>query len=176
MGVFSSSYPRPTMQTASINMISTSHKDKGKEITNESTSFSPFEKIYNAIQATSHSPTNDHLLVASDCYHMPYWLENPSPYLDYLSHTFPMDESIMEVMSLDEMPWEDYHHRSSFLSPCHMVEDHFTSMVSSDIVLNPQSLILTRSVDSEGNLCNITKTMPLDISVKPGVLENIFIG
>ena len=56
-----------------------------------------------------------------------------------------------------------------------MVEDHFTSTVSSDIVLNPQSLILTHSVDSEGNLCNITKTMPVDISVKPGVSKNIFI-
>ena len=106
---------------------------------------------------------NDHFLVALDHYHMPYWLEHPSPSLDYLSHTLPTDESIMEFMSLDEMPWEDYHHRSSFLPPCHMVEDQFTSMVSSDIVLNPQSLILTRSVDSEGNLCNITKTIPVDI-------------
>ena len=82
----------------------------------------------------------------------------------------------MEVISLEEMPWEDYHHRSSFLPPCHMVEDHFTSTVSSDIVLNPQSPILTRSVDFEGNLCNITKTMPVDISVKLGIFENISIG
>ena len=57
-----------------------------------------------------------------------------------------------------------------------MVEDHFTSMVSSNIVLNPQSSILTRSVDSEGNLCNITKTMPVDISMKLDISENIFIG
>ena len=48
-------------------------------------------------------------------------------------------------------------------------------MVSSDIVTNPQSPILTRNVDSEGNLSNITKTMHVDISVKPGVSENIFI-
>ena len=107
---------------------------------------------------------------------MPYWLEHPSPSLDYLSHTLPTDESIMEFISLDEMPWEDYHHRSSFLPPCHMVENHFTSMVSSDIVHNPQSLILTRSVDFERNLSNITKTILVDISVKPGVFENIFIG
>ena len=81
----------------------------------------------------------------------------------------------MEVMSLEEMPWEDYHYRSSFLPPFHMVEDHFTSTFSSDIVLNPQSLILTRSVDFEENLCNITKTMPIDISVKPGVPKKKFI-
>ena len=79
-------------------------------------------------------------------------------------------------MSLEEMPWEDYHHRSSFLPPFHMVEDHFTSTISSDIVLNPQSPILTRSFNSEGNLCNITKNMPVDIFVKPDISENIHIG
>ena len=82
----------------------------------------------------------------------------------------------MEVMSLEEMPWEDHHHRSSFLPPFHMIEDHFTSRVSFDIITNPQSLILTRSIESEGYLCNITKTMPVDISVEPGVSENIHIG
>ena len=92
--------------------------------------------------------------MASDRYHMPYWIETP-PSIDYLSHTLPIDEYIMEVMSLEEMPWEDHHHRSFFLPPCHMVEDHFTSSVSSDRVLNPQSPILTRSVDSEGNLGRI---------------------
>ena len=137
MGVFPSYDPPPDLQTASINMISISHTDKGKEIADESTSFSPFKEIYNAFQDTSDSPTNDHFLVASDRYHIPYWLKNPSPSLYYLSHTLPTDESIMEVMSLEEMPWEYYHHRYSFLPPCHMVEDHFTSKVSSDIVTNP---------------------------------------
>ena len=126
MGVFSSSDPPPASQTASINMISTSHTDKGKAIADESTSFSPFEEVYNVIQDTSDSPTNDHLLVASDRYHMPYWLE-----------TLSTDESIIEFMSLDEIPWEDYHHISSFLPPRHMVEVHFTSTVLSIIVINP---------------------------------------
>ena len=72
MGFFPSSDPPPTSQTASINMISTSHTDKGKEIADESTSFSPFEEFYNAIQATNDSPINDHLLVASYRYYMPY--------------------------------------------------------------------------------------------------------
>jgi len=82
----------------------------------------------------------------------------------------------MEVMSLEEISWEDHHHQSSFLPPFHMVAEHFTSIVSSDIVTNRQFPILTRSVDFEGNLCNITKTMPVDISVKPSISENIFIG
>ena len=72
MGVFPSFDPPPASQIASINMISTSHTDKGKAIADESTSFSPFEEIYNPIQATSDPTINDHLLVASDRYHMPY--------------------------------------------------------------------------------------------------------
>ena len=97
MGGFPSSDPPPVAQNASINMIYTSHTDKGKAIANESASFPPSEEIYNAIQAINDSPTNDHLLVATYRYHMPYWLNNPSPSLDYLSHTLPTDKSIMEV-------------------------------------------------------------------------------
>ena len=48
MGVFPLLDPPPS-QTTYINMISTSHVDKGKAIADESTSFSPFEEIYNAI-------------------------------------------------------------------------------------------------------------------------------
>ena len=54
-----------------------------------------------------------------------------------------------------------------------MVEEHFASMLSYDIVTDPWSAILTRDVESKGNLCNITKTIPVDISVKPSILENI---
>jgi len=45
----------------------------------------------------------------------------PSPWLgswdcpDPLNETFPTDESIVEVMSLDETPCINIHHRSSFL-------------------------------------------------------------
>ena len=79
-------------------------------------------------------------------------------------------------MSLEEMPWKDHHRRSSFLPTCHVIEDQFTSTVSSNIVSDPQSPTLISGVESEGNLCNITKTIPVDILVKPGVLEIIQIG
>lgn len=45
----------------------------------------------------------------------------PSPWLgsldslDPLNETLPTNESIIEVMSLDEVPWNGLHHRSSFL-------------------------------------------------------------
>ena len=82
----------------------------------------------------------------------------------------------MEVMSVEEMPWKYHHHRSCFIPPYYVVEDHFTSVVSSDVVMDPHSLILTRDVESEGNLCNITKTMLVDISVKPCISYHIHIG
>lgn len=36
--------------------------------------------------------------------------------------------------------------------------------------------ILIHEVFSEGNMGNITQTMPIDISIKPGIVENIHIG
>ena len=46
-------------------------------------------------------------------------------------------------------------------------------MVSSDIVNNPQSPVLIHDFESEGNLSNITKIVSVDISLKPGIIENI---
>ena len=33
-----------------------------------------------------------------------------------------------------------------------------------------------QGTDSEGNLCNVTQTIPIDISMKHGVVEHIHIG
>ena len=57
-----------------------------------------------------------------------------------------------------------------------MVEDQFATMVSSDIVTNPHPSALTHDVESEGNLSNITKTISIDISVKPNITKNINVG
>ena len=57
-----------------------------------------------------------------------------------------------------------------------MVEDHFETMVSSDIITNPLSLVLIHDVGFEGILRNITKTILIDILVKLGILENINVG
>ena len=72
MGVFPSSDPPLASQTTSIDMISSSCIDKGKKIADESSSFSPFEDMYNSIQATKYPTIIDHFLVALDHYHMPY--------------------------------------------------------------------------------------------------------
>ena len=58
--------------------------------------------MYDTIQTCSDDHTNDIHLVALDPYHLPYWLEPSLPILDYLSENFPSDESIMEIMNMDE--------------------------------------------------------------------------
>ena len=85
MGFFPLSNHPPASQTTSINMMSTSIIDKGKYIV-ESASLTPFKEVYNAIQSTSDPTINDHLLVASDCYHLPYWLDIPP--ISRLSFTY----------------------------------------------------------------------------------------
>jgi hypothetical protein len=57
-----------------------------------------------------------------------------------------------------------------------IVENNIKSIISPDIVQNPQSPILTQDIISEGNLGNITLTTSIDISVKPGVMEYIQLG
>ena len=54
---------------------------------------------YNIIETLFNDHTNDLHLVALDSYHLPYWLEPSLPTLDYLTQNFPLDESIMDIMS-----------------------------------------------------------------------------
>ena len=109
-----------------INIISsmTEGMSKGKEIV-ESSSLSPHEAMYESIQSIFYVYIDDHHLVESDPYHLPYWLDSPLLTLDYLSQTFPSNESIMEIMSLDEYLWDESHHLSSFLTNANLVDSDF---------------------------------------------------
>ena len=83
MGVFPSA--PPNTKTLIINMISSFGYDpKGKKVV-ESTSLIPHEAMYNIFQSLSDDHTDDLHLVASNPYHLPYWLEPSLPTLDYLS-------------------------------------------------------------------------------------------
>ena len=132
--------------------------------------------MYNTIQTLSDDHTDELHLVASDPYHLPYWLEPSLPVLDSLSDTFPSDKSIMEIMNMNESIWEDHHHRSLFLPNTNLVTNDFASLFSTDIVNAPQSPILLQDTDSEGNLCNITQTNPINISAKPSTIEHVHVG
>ena len=132
--------------------------------------------MYDTIQTCSDDHTNELHLVASDPYHLPYWLEPSLLVLDYLSMTFPFDESIMEIMSTDESIWEDHHHRSMFLPNTSLGSHDFASLFPTDIVNVLQSPILLQDIYSEGNLCNITQMNPIDISAGPDVIEHVHVG
>ena len=60
-----------------------------------------------------------------------------------------------------------------FLPNTSSVSHDFTSLLPTDIVNVPQIPIL---LYSEGNLCNITQTNPIDISAKPDTIEHVHVG
>jgi hypothetical protein len=98
---------------------------------------SPAEVEYDAIQSASPSPDDQHLL-ASNSYSLPSWLDSLSSTFDYILWIFPSDESIMEMLSIEEAPWDDNHHRSSFLPSLDEIEKDISSIFPTDIVDTPQ--------------------------------------
>jgi hypothetical protein len=160
----------PHSYVASINMISTSihgtpashdpwmvpdsddHLRYGDEM-----HLSLVESAYQAIQLTIPSTPS---------------LGDLSP--DPFSVIFPMDEMIMSVM--EDTPWNNGHHRSILFLEQHTIESYqWISTLSTVVIIStiPES---THDVFSEGNLRNISLTIPLDISIKPGIVENVHIG
>jgi len=82
----------------------------------------------------------------------------------------------MEIMSIEEATWNDIHHHSLFF-PSPMVMSTCLEKFSSCFPTQPlQPPIMTHDVWSEGNMGNITQTIPTDISVKPSIIENVHIG
>ena len=92
---------------------------------------------------------------------------------DPFQQVFNTNEHIREFLSMDELPWEDIHHRSSFLPDLDRFENYFSSIFTTDYVKEPQGPLSITNSDSEMNLENISTTVPIDISVKPGIVENI---
>ena len=54
---------------------------------------------------------------------------------------FHTDESIQEFLSMDELPWDDLHHRYSFLPDLDKFENEFSSIFIIDYVKEPQNPI-----------------------------------
>ena len=128
---------------------------------------SPAELAYQAIQITSKPST---AMVSTKGTNFP-----PITVLskDLLNEVLPTDEAIREIMSLEERPWGEFH--------------HLASMIDSDVIKTeipsfdpPEMVSFTyttfQTIDSEGNMGNLSKTMLIDISVKMGIVENIQIG
>ena len=120
--------------------------------------FSLVSKIdYCEIITTLEAPSSDHapLSMSLDIYSQSPWLRDlDSP--DPLKEVFPSNEAIMEAMSLEDLPWDDGHHHSSFLHGLGAMPTclkHFSSQVPSPLLQQP---VLTHDVFKNGNLCNIT--------------------
>jgi len=74
---------------------------------------SPLEQNYQEIVLTSMPASESHVFFSMnlDTYVPSPWLGSWVS-LDALNKIFPTDESIIEVMSLDETPWNSLHHHS----------------------------------------------------------------
>jgi hypothetical protein len=118
---------------------------------------SPVKSSYQVIQsATPYTPSLGEL--------------SPGPF-----HVmFPTDKMIMSVM--EDTPWNDGHHHSILFLEQHTIERYQRILTPSTIVIISTILKSTHDVFLEGNLRNISPTIPLDISIKPEIVENVHIG
>jgi len=84
-----------------------------------------------------------------------------------------IDERIIEIMMADETPWVDNHHRSSFPE---IIENTIEDYYSPNVIGTFQGFIYVHEMNFKNNLANIEETIPLSISMEPGVVENVPIG
>jgi hypothetical protein len=122
MGTFPTPLPPTTHHVATINMILTmvyqSLESSNPWIVptpleldalGDTMPLSLAETSYVSIQSASPSSDDQHLL-APDSYPMPLWLNSLSSVIDYISQIFPSDESIIEILSFNDVPCDDIHH------------------------------------------------------------------
>jgi hypothetical protein len=122
MGTFPTHLPPTTHHISTINMISTMAYQSLEssdprlvpsllelDALGDTMPLNTTEASYDAIQYSSPSVDDQHLL-ASNAYLFPSWLNSLSSSFDYISYIFPSDESIMEILSVDELPWDENHH------------------------------------------------------------------
>jgi hypothetical protein len=87
---------------------------------------------------------------------------------------FSTDKMIMSVMQ--DTPWDDGHHHSILFLEKNNIENYQWISTSSTIVVISTIPKSVHDVFSEGNLRNILPSIPLDISIKPRMVENVHIG
>jgi hypothetical protein len=95
---------------------------------------------------------------------------------DLFHVVFDTDEMIMIVMSMEDTPWDDGHHHSILFVEPETIESYQCILNSSTVITISPIPESTRDILYEGNLGNISPTIPIDISIKPAIVENIHIG
>jgi hypothetical protein len=107
-----------------------------------------------------------------------------TPHDPLYSCHFQCDEEILEELQCPNSPWDALHRRALFLpqealmppshNPIFAVETKdFIPPGTVDWFNNP---IPAPDAFEEGNLANISPTIKIDISIKPGIVEEIIIG
>ena len=88
---------------------------------------------------------------------------------------FHQNEAIIEAMSGVEPPWEELHHRSYFLPELDRLEcEDFRDTLSERIGSTVVPLISVGPM-ADGNMVNISPTIPINISHDPRKIENVYI-
>ena len=95
---------------------------------------------------------------------------------DPLDNELFTDETIMEVMCPIEKPWEISHHRSSFIPTTDQLK-----RIDLELTIDKKfdwfkSPFPAQPIFVEGNISNISTTIPINISSNPNVIKNIMIG
>jgi hypothetical protein len=81
---------------------------------------------------------------------------------------------IMSIM--EDTPWDNGHHRSILFLEKHTLENYQRISTPSFVVVISTIPETTHDVFAEGNLSNISPMIPIDISIKPGIVKNVHIG
>jgi hypothetical protein len=172
MGTFPIPPPdNPTPFVASINMISTTVCETPESYDpwvvpgpgdylhyENKISLSPVKFAYQAIQSATPAPL-------SPC--------DSSP--DLFHMVFPTYEMIMSIISMEGTPSDDGHHRSILFIERDTIDSYQWILTLSTIIVMYSIPESTHDILYEGNLSNISPTIPPEISIKPGVVENICI-
>ena len=138
---------------------------------------STVEVAYQAITQATIDPIPDPLTVSDDLeeVYLPAWAENSSHSIDCLYMVLPSDEAILEAMTGRGKIYEDIHHRSYFLPELSRIENQeFRLRLSEDVDI-PINPFPREGMFAEGNMENISATIPINISVNPDAMENIYI-
>jgi hypothetical protein len=146
MGTFPTPVPPTTHHISTVDMISTTTYQSLEssdpwivpsplefDALGDTMPLSPAETSYMSIQSASPSSDDQHLL-APDNYSMPSRLNSLSSSFDYISPIFPSDESIMEMLSIEKLPWDDNHHQSPFLPPFEEIQEYIHSLFPPNVV------------------------------------------
>ena len=126
---------------------------------------------------TTVDPIPDPLLVSEDLkeVYSPAWVEKSLHSTEYLDMVLPSNESILESMCGHGKICEDLHHRSYFLLELSRIENQEFHMRLSDDVDTPINPLPREGMFAEGNMENISATIPINIFVNLDVMENIHI-